>query len=169
MKRMFAPVLEVCALSVVAGLVLGGCVSAPVPVPVPVPVSGPAEPLSGEAREVAAVLDAMERSLEDHDLAGVLRQVSVYYRDGRGNDYMQLEKFLERMLSEYVTIDIERSETRVTVRNTHAEVCERFVTRATPRAGAGVPAIDQDGPVVIRLERVAGDWLVAEWATAAER
>jgi len=160
---MFAPVPKLRTLCALAGFIVWGCASAPELVPEAV------QPASAEEREVIAVLDAVERSVERHDLAGVLRQVSVYYRDGRGNNFKKVQMFLERMFSDYGTIDIQRSETSVTVQNTHAEVRERFVTRATPRSGTGVPAIEGGGPVVIRLEQVAGDWLITEWVATAGR
>ena len=114
------------------------------------------------------MLDAVERGIEQNDLAGVLRHVSVYYRDGKGNDYSTLRTFLAEMLSSYGSIEIERTETKITVQGTHAEVYEQFKTRATPRAGSAGPDVDEASAVKVRLERVAGDWLITEWVAAGQ-
>jgi len=140
--------------------VIAGCASTP--------KRGADEFARAEADEIAAVLDAVERSVEQHDLAGVLRHVWVYYRDAEENDYMKLRMLLATTFRNYGTIEIERKGTSITVQNDRATARERFATQATPRPGTDVPSIDEAGAVVIRLEQVAGDWLITEWLPAAE-
>jgi len=150
-------------LWILAAFIMTGCASTPEPAPVSPGLGSP------ERSKVEAVLDAVERSIGQHDLAGVLRHVSVYYRDGEGNDYSKLRTFLATMFSSYGPIDVERTETKITVQDTHAEVYEKFQTRATAQAGFAGPDIDETGYVKVRLERVAGDWLITEWLAAGER
>jgi hypothetical protein len=151
------------ALCIFAALVAAGCASTPEPVPLP------ARSEIADAPDVSAVLDAVERGIEQHNLASVLRHVSVYYRDGDGNDYSKMRAFLATMFNSYGPIDVERTETKIDVQGEHAEVHEQFRTRATPRAGSVGPDVDETGFVKVRLERVAGDWLITEWVAAAER
>ena len=163
MKFTLIPRLGARAPWILAALIMSGCASTPEPVPAPPRLGNP------EVTEVEAVLDAVERSIEQHDLAGVLRHVSVYYRDGEGNDYSKMRTFLATMFNSYGPIDVERTETKITVQDTHAEVYEKFQTRATAQAGYGGSDVDETGSVKVRLERVAGDWLITEWVAAAER
>ncbi len=163
MRFMFTSRRSGWALCIIATLVVCGCASTPDPVPLP------ARPVSSDMPKVRAVLDAVERGIEQHDLADVLRHVSVYYRDGDDNDYSKLRTFLTTMFSSYGPIDIKRTETKITVQGARAEVHEQFRTRATPRAGSVGPDVDETGFVKVRLERVAGDWLITEWVAAAGR
>ena len=151
------------ALFVLTALAAAGCASTPDPAPLP------ARPETSDMPGVSAVLDSVELGIEQHNLAGVLRHVSVYYRDGEGNDYSKLRTFLATMFNSYGTIDVERTETKIDVQGAQAEVHEQFRTRATPGAGSVGPDMDETGFVKVRLERVAGDWLITEWVAAAER
>jgi len=145
---------------ILAVLVTWGCASVPPP---------PVASVTSEESRIIRVLDDVERGIEEHDVAAVLRHVSVFYHDAEGTDYSKLRTFLSTMFGDYGTIEVERTPMIVSVQNTRAQVRERFVTRATPRPGTGASPIDQAGYVVVRLERVAGDWLITEWAAAAEQ
>ena len=161
MRPMFLSPRHTGISCVLAALVAGGCASAPPPPPV--------TSAAPEESRIIGVLDDVERGIEKHDVAAVLRHVSVFYHDAAGTDYSKLRTFLSTMFEGYETIEVERTPMIVSVQNTRAQVRERFVTRATPRPGTGVSPIDQVGYVVVRLERVAGDWLITEWAAAAEQ
>ena len=136
--------------------------SAPVPVSVaPKPAQ---KPLSADAQDVLATLDSLEHAIESKDLNRVLQQISVYYSDERDNSYPTLKQFFQTMFEQYATIDVSRSNPVVTVNGPSAEVRETFRTKATPRPGTTAAPIDVEGDVVIHLRRVAGEWLVAQWA-----
>jgi hypothetical protein len=124
----------------------------------------PAEPRSPETLEVMAVLDSVERGIEDQDLDRILRQVSSYYKDEQDNSYAKLTLFFKKMFAKYMDIDVQRTGTLVAVEGQTAEVTEKFATKATARPGSGAPSIDESGIVTIRLRRILGEWNITEWA-----
>lgn len=176
--------MNLCKLTKVSGqglccllamMVICGCRSTVSEPPIPdvfdlsAPVTPPAVPATPEALEVMAALDNIERAIEEHNLAGILQQISVYYSDESNNSYPKLRLYFLDMFEDYSIIDVRRTETTVTVKGSLAEVHEQFATSATPTPDSGAPPIDETGAVTIRLRRVAGEWLVTEWDTGKKQ
>jgi hypothetical protein len=139
--------------------------TAPPPLP-PEPVTAN-PPLDREEVAIRSVLDNVELAMEQGDVYKVLMYVSASYRDKQERDYTDLRLLLQRVFARYATIDIARSDTKVTIDENRAAVTENFDTFARTRPETDVEPLTLRGMTSVFLEKIAGRWLIVEWGESS--
>jgi hypothetical protein len=147
------------ALLLVASLAAGCQSLNQLPVEIPL-ITGPK--LSDEV-VIAAVLDDVQRGMQERKVFKVLAHVSRNYRDAEGRDYSGIQRYLNEIFSLYREIRITRVSPVVEVRGYQATATETFGTIAEPFDPSKAPPVQIQGQMRVFLEKVDNRWLIVEW------
>ena len=150
------------SIAAVAALVV---LSAGCPKRLPVDIPGVTGPRVSDEVRIAAVLDDVHRGMESRRIYRVLAHVSQTYRDAEGRDYEGIQRHLRAIFDNYRDIQITRVPPRIIVRGDRARAIETFGTIAEPVNPSAMPAVSQQGQVVVNLEKINGQWLIIEWSS----
>jgi hypothetical protein len=122
---------------------------------------------SGLARtdeeKIAAVLDDVQRGMQNKQIYKVLANVSRNYYDSEGRDYNALQADLAEFFKKYREVRITRVTPKIQVQGDYARAIETFGTAAEPNDPAVEPPINLQGQVAVTLEKVGGHWQIVEW------
>lgn len=117
----------------------------------------------GDAEKIAAVMDDVERGIENRQIFKVMAHVAGTYHDAEGRTYDSIRAYLADMFKRYKTIRITRTPPKITVQENRAKVVDTFGTVAEPHDPQSDPPINMQGQVAIMLEKAGNDWLIVEW------
>ena len=138
----------------------------------PLPVNLPGMPdipgitasrLSDE-EQIAALLDDVQRGMQNRSIYKVLANVSRSYHDAEGRDYDALEQHLSEFFKRYRDIRITRVAPNVLVQGDQARAVETFGTTAKPADANRDLELFLQGQVTVNPERVEGKWKIIEWS-----
>jgi len=118
-----------------------------------------------DEEKIVAVLDDVQRGMQNRQIYKVLAHVSRNYYDSEGRDYQQLQEDLAELFKKYREIRITRVTPRVQVVGDYARAIETFGTFAEPNDPAVEPPINLQGQVAVTLEKVGGRWQIVEWGS----
>ncbi len=126
-----------------------------------------APPLAGlratQEDQINAVLNDVQRGLENRQLYRVLAHVSPNYRDGNGHTYDDLPPRFNALFERYRSIQIRRTRPRIFVLGDYAHAVETFGTNAEPRDTMEHSPLNIEGSVVVYFERVGNRWMITSW------
>jgi hypothetical protein len=151
-SRLFVAAVLVASLS-------GGCQTPSLPVDIPL-ITGPR--LSDE-QVIEAVLEDVQRGMQERRVYKVLAHVSRNYRDAEGRDYEDIQEYLRRIFELYREIRITRARPEIVVQGYEARVIETFGTQARPFRPEEAPPLQLQGQLAVFLEKVDNRWLIVEW------
>lgn len=116
-----------------------------------------------DEEKIVAVLDDVQRGMQNRQIYKVLANVSHNYYDSEGRDYSALEADLTEFFKKYREIRITRVTPKIQVQGDFARVIETFGTTAEPYDPTIEPPISLQGQVAVTLEKVGGRWQIVEW------
>lgn len=130
------------------------------------PVSIPGIPFQrvSEEEQIAVVLEDVRAGMQSRRIYQVTAHVSRSYRDDDGRDYDAIVSYLTTIFENYRDIRITRVPPQIAVDGATAQVLDTFGTIAEPRS-ADYPPINLDGRVLIKLEKISGEWMIMAWST----
>jgi hypothetical protein len=91
-----------------------------------------------------------------------MRHVSADYLDEEGRDAEGIRKYLNQVMNNYRSIDINRSASRILIQGDRARVVEAFGTRGQPD-NFQTPPVTLQGQVAVYLQRTDAGWKIVEW------
>ena len=116
-----------------------------------------------DEEKIVAVLDDVQRGMQNKQIYKVLANVSRNYYDGEGRDYNAIQAALTEFFKKYREVRITRVTPKIQVQGDYARAIETFGTAAEPNDPTIEPPINLQGQVAVTLERVGGRWQIIEW------
>ncbi len=145
------------AILVVLGLLFAGCGGGGVNLDIP----GLAGKASDE-EQITKILSDVHLGMETKKVGKIMRHVSADYLDEEGRDAEGIRKYLNQVMNNYRSIDINRSASRILIQGDRARVVEAFGTRGQPD-NFQTPPVTLQGQVAVYLQRTDAGWKIVEW------
>ncbi len=141
----------------VLGLMLAGCAGGGVKLDIP--------GLTGKAsdeEQITKILSDVHLGMETKKVGKIMRHVSSDYLDEEGRDAEGIRKYLNQVMNNYRSIEINRSASRILIQGDRARVVEAFGTLGQPD-NSQTPPVTLQGQVAVYLLRTDAGWKIVEW------
>lgn len=146
-----------CALLIAISTVLSGCAGGGLNLDIP-GLSGK----SSDEAQITSILKDVHLGMETRKVGKIMRHVSPNYMDTEGRDAAGIRKYLEHIMNNYRSIEIDRSDSRILIQGDRARVVEAFGTSGQPDNSQTPPVVIQ-GQVSVYFERTEEGWKIVEW------
>ncbi|MBL7648165.1 MAG: hypothetical protein JNK74_18430 [Candidatus Hydrogenedentes bacterium] len=150
MKSAMLPMLFVLGL-------LSGCAGGGVNLDIP----GLGGKASDEA-QITKILNDVHLGMETKKVGKIMRHVSADYLDEEGRDAEGIRKYLNQVMNNYRSIQINRSASSILIQGDRARVVEAFGTLGQPD-NSQTPPVTLQGQVAVYLQRTDAGWKIVEW------